>query len=105
MALSGRLPANHEIMHQQRTLYEFDRKILGMLPLRGYGYNCPANQALIPTLRSFLKHHPDDVSAAVSLFSPRGRFYGPTKVPSKGYGGITCGCSWWFLATAAVPAN
>ena len=26
IALSGRLPANHEIMEQQRTLYEFDRK-------------------------------------------------------------------------------
>ena len=37
IALSGRLPANHEIMEQQRTLYEFDRKAWGMLPLRGYG--------------------------------------------------------------------
>ena len=27
VALSGRLPANHEIMEQQRTLYEFDRKV------------------------------------------------------------------------------
>ena len=52
IALSGRLPANHEIMQQQRTLYEFDRKIWGMLPLRGYGYNYPANQALIPSLRA-----------------------------------------------------
>ena len=91
-------------MQQQRTLYEFDRKIWGMLPLRGYGYNYPANQALIPSLRSFLKHHPDVVSAAVSLF-PLGRFYGPTKVRSKGYEGITCRCTWRILATAAVPAN
>ena len=44
VARSGRLPANHDIMQQQRTLYEFDRKIWGMLPLRGYGYNYPANQ-------------------------------------------------------------
>ena len=41
-------------MQQQRTLHEFDRKISGMLPLRGYGYNYPANQARIPSLRSFL---------------------------------------------------
>jgi hypothetical protein len=38
------------------------------LPLWGYGYNYPANQDLIPTLKSFLKRHPDVVSAAVSLF-------------------------------------
>lgn len=50
IALSGRLPANHEIMEQQRTLYEFDRKAWGTLPLWGYGYNYPANQDLIPTL-------------------------------------------------------
>ena len=43
VALSGRLPANHEIIQQQRTLYEFDHKIRGMLPLRGYGHNYPAN--------------------------------------------------------------
>ena len=105
MALSGRLPANHDIMQQQRRLYEFDRKIWGMLPLRGYGYNYPANQALIPSLRSFLKHHPDVVSAAVSLFPPGKVLHGPTKVRSKGYGGITCRCTWRILATAAVPAN
>ena len=83
VALSGRLPANHDIMQQQRTLYEFDRKIWGMLPLRGYGYNYPANQALIPSLRSFLKHHPDVVSAAVSLFPP-GKVLRPHKGPFKG---------------------
>ena len=83
VALSGRLPANHDIMQQQRTLYEFDRKIWGMLPLRGYGYNYPANQALIPSLRSFLKHHPDVVSAAVSLFQP-GKVLRPHKGPFKG---------------------
>jgi aspartate beta-hydroxylase len=43
IALPGRLPANHEIMEKQRTLYEFDRKTSGMLALRGYGYNHPAN--------------------------------------------------------------
>ena len=48
VALSGRLPANHDIMQQQRTLYEFDRKIWGMLPLRGYATN---PQVLIPSLR------------------------------------------------------
>jgi aspartate beta-hydroxylase len=37
IALSGRLPANLETMEQQSTLYEFDRKAWGMLPLRGYG--------------------------------------------------------------------
>jgi len=86
VALSGRLPANHDIMQQQRTLYEFDRKIWGMLPLRGYGYNYPANQALIPSLRSFLKHHPDVVSAAVSLFVslfPPGKVLRPHKGPFK----------------------
>lgn len=83
VALSGRLPANHEIMQQQRTLYEFDRKVWGMLPLRGYGYNYPANQALIPSLRSFLQHHPDVVSAAVSLFPP-GKVLRPHKGPFKG---------------------
>ena len=36
ITLSSRLPANHEIMEQERTLYEFDRKAWGMLPLRGY---------------------------------------------------------------------
>ncbi len=66
VVLSGRLPANHDNMQQQRTLYEFDRKIWGMLLLRGYGYNYPANQAVIPSLRSFLKHHPDVVSAVLS---------------------------------------
>ena len=35
IALSGRLPANHKIMEQLHTLYEFDRKTWGMLPLRG----------------------------------------------------------------------
>jgi aspartate beta-hydroxylase len=83
IALSGRLPANHEIMEQQRTLYEFDRKAWGMLPLRGYGYNYPANQDLIPTLKSFLKRHPDVVSAAVSLFPP-GKILRPHKGPFKG---------------------
>ena len=83
VALSGRLPANHEIMQQQRTLYEFDRKIWGMLPLRGYGYNYPANQQQIPTLRAFLERHPDVVSAAVSLFPP-GKVLRPHKGPFKG---------------------
>ena len=83
IALSGRLPANHEIMEQQRTLYEFDRKAWGMLPLRGYGYNYPANQNLIPTLKSFLKRHPDVVSAAISLFPP-GKILRPHKGPFKG---------------------
>jgi len=82
IALSGRLPANHEIMEQQRTLYEFDRKAWGMLPLRGYGYNYPANQNLIPTLKSFLKRHPDVVSAAISLFQP-GKILRPHKGPFK----------------------
>ena len=84
VALSGRLPANHDIMQQQRTLYEFDRKIWGMLPLRGYGYNYPANQALIPSLRSFLKHHPDVVSAAVSLFPPREGSTAPQRSVQRG---------------------
>ena len=83
IALSGRLPANHEIMQQQRTLYEFDRKIWGMLPLRGYGYDYPANQEQIPTLKAFLKRHPDVVSAAVSLF-PAGKVLRPHKGPFKG---------------------
>ena len=83
VALSGRLPANHEIMEQQRTLYEFDRKVWGMLPLRGYGYDYPANQALIPSLRSFLNRHRDVVSAAVSLFPP-GKVLRPHKGPFKG---------------------
>ena len=83
VALSGRLPANHEIMEQQRTLYEFDRKVWGMLPLRGYGYDYPANQALIPSLRSFLSRHRDVVSAAVSLFPP-GKVLRPHKGPFKG---------------------
>ena len=83
VALSGRLPANHEIMEQQRTLYEFDRKVWGMLPLRGYGYDYPANQALIPTLRSFLARHRDVVSAAVSLFPP-GKVLRPHRGPFKG---------------------
>ena len=29
VALSGRLPANHKTMQQQRTMYEFDREDLG----------------------------------------------------------------------------
>ena len=82
IALSGRLPANHEIMEQLHTLYEFDRKAWGMLPLRGYGYNYPANQNLIPTLKSFLKRHPDVVSAAVSVFQP-GKILRPHKGPFK----------------------
>ncbi len=83
IALSGRLPANHEIMQQQRTLYEFDRKIWGMLPLRGYGFNYPENQRQIPTLKAFLRRHPDVVSAAVSLFPP-GKVLRPHKGPFKG---------------------
>ena len=82
IALCSRLPANHEIMEQQRSLYEFDRKAWGMLPLRGYGYNYPANQNLIPTLKSFLKRHPDVVSAAVSVFQP-GKILRPHKGPFK----------------------
>ena len=70
VALAGRLPAFGEFVEQQRTLYEFDGKVWGVLPLRGYGYNYPANQALIPALRSFLQRHPNVVSAAVSLFPP-----------------------------------
>ena len=104
VALSGRLPANHSIMQQQRTLYEFDRKILGMLPLRGYGYNYPANQALIPSLRSFLQHHPDIVSAAIKMFPPD-KVLRPAKAPSKVFGEITCFCTWRILATATVHAN
>ena len=103
VALSGRLPANHDIMQQQRTLYEFDRKIWGMLPLRGYGYNYPANHALIPSLRSFLQHHPDVVSAAVSLFPP-GKVLRPHKGPFKGVWRYHRRCMWRILATAAVPA-
>jgi aspartyl/asparaginyl beta-hydroxylase (cupin superfamily) len=93
IALSGRLPANHEIMEQQRTLYEFDRKAWGMLPLRGYGYNYPANQNLIPTLKSFLKRHPDVVSAAISLFH-RGKYCAHTKVRSKECGVFTFPYTW-----------
>ena len=83
IALSGRLPANHEIMQQQRTLYEFDRKIWGMLPLRGYGFKYPENQRQIPTLKAFLTRHPDVVSAAVSLFPP-GKVLRPHNGPFKG---------------------
>ena len=83
VALSGRLPANHEIMQQQRTLYEFDRKIWGMLPLRGYGFDYPENQTRIPTLQGFLQRHRDVVSAAVSLFPP-GKVLRPHKGPFKG---------------------
>ena len=70
-------------MEQLHTLYEFDRKTWGMLPLRGYGYNYPANQNLIPTLKSFLKRHPDVLSAAISLFPP-GKILRPLKGPFKG---------------------
>jgi hypothetical protein len=42
-----------------------------------------ANQDLIPTLKSFLKRHPDVVSAAVSLFPP-GKILRPHKGPFKG---------------------
>ena len=69
-------------MEQQRTLYEFDRKAWGMLPLRGYGCNYPANQNLIPTLESFLKRHLDVVSAAISVFQP-GKILRPHKGPFK----------------------
>ena len=55
-------------------------KIWGMLPSRGYGYNYPVNQAVIPSLRSFLQHHTDVVSAAVSLFPP-GKALRPHKGP------------------------
>ncbi len=104
IALSGRLPANHEIMEQQRTLYEFDRKAWGMLPLRGYGYNYPANQDLIPALKSFLKRHPDVVSAAVSLFPPE-KYCGHTKDRSKECGVFTFPCMWKRLRTAQHPVN
>jgi aspartate beta-hydroxylase len=83
VALSGRLPANHEIMQQQRTLYEFDKKAWGMLPLRGYGFNYPDNQRLIPSLKKFLVANPRVVSAAVSLFPP-GKVLRPHKGPFKG---------------------
>lgn len=83
VALSGRLPANHEIMEQQRTLYEFDKKAWGMLPLRGYGFDYPANQKLIPSLKGFLESNPRVVSAAVSLFPP-GKVLRPHKGPFKG---------------------
>ena len=83
MALSGRLPTNHEIMEHQRTLYEFDRKVWGMLPLRGYGYDYPSNQARIPTLEAFLQRHQQVVSATVSLFPP-GKVLRPHKGPFKG---------------------
>ena len=71
-------------MQQQRTLYEFDRKVWGICPCGGYGYDYPANQALIP---SFLQRHPDVVSAAVSLF-PREGPPAPQGSFSKGCGGI-----------------
>ena len=83
VALSGRLPANHEIMQQQRSLYEFDRKVWGMLPLRGYGFDYPANQELIPALLTFLQRHREVVSAAVSLFPP-GKVLRPHRGPFKG---------------------
>ena len=83
IALSGRLPANHEIMEQQRALYEFDQKVWGMLPLRGYGYEYPENQKLIPSLKKFLDANPRVVSAAVSLFPP-GKILRPHKGPFKG---------------------
>lgn len=83
IALSGRLPANHEIMKHQRTLYEFDRKVWGMLPLRGYGYDYPDNQARIPILKDFLQRNKHVVSATVSLFPP-GKVLRPHKGPFKG---------------------
>jgi aspartate beta-hydroxylase len=93
IALPGRLPANHEIMEKQRTLYEFDRKTSGMLALRGYGYNHPANQDLMPTLKSFLKRHPDVVHAAISLF-PQGKYCAHTKIRSKECGVFNFRCTW-----------
>ena len=75
IALSDQLTVNQQIMEQEHTLYEFDRRAWVML-MRGYGY--PANQDLIPTLKSFLKRHPDVVSAAISLF-PSGKILRPHK--------------------------
>jgi aspartate beta-hydroxylase len=83
IALSGRLPANHDIMVHQRSLYEFDRKVWEMLPLRAYGYDYPANLELLPALAAFLRNHPEVVSAAVSVFPP-GKRLRPHKGPFKG---------------------
>ena len=99
IALSGPLPVDHEIMEQQRTLYEIDRKAWGILPLRGYGYNYPANQDLITTLKFFLKRHPDVVSAVVSLFPP-GKYCDRTKVHSRVFGVFTFPCRWKHWRTA-----
>ena len=56
---------------------------VGHVALRGYGYNYPANQALIPSLRSFLSRHRDVVSAAVSLFPP-GKVLRPPRSVQRG---------------------
>ena len=70
-------------MKHQRTLYEFDRKVWGMLPLRGYGYDYPDNQARIPILKDFLQRNKHVVSATVSLFPP-GKVLRAHKGPFKG---------------------
>ena len=83
VALSRRLPLTTTPCSKSERCRNSTAKIWGMLPLRGYSYNYPANQAVIPSLRSFLQHHPDVVSAAVSLFPP-GKVLRPHKNPFIG---------------------
>ena len=49
------VPANHEIMKHQRTFYDFDKIVWGMVPLRAYGYDYPKNMARLPTLAAFFE--------------------------------------------------
>lgn len=77
------LPANHQIMREQTTFYEFDRIPWQMITLRAYTLDYPENMALMPRMRAFLQNNPHISSAAVSVFPP-GKHLRPHKGPFKG---------------------
>ena len=77
------LPANHEIMPEQRTFYDFDRIPWKMVALRAYGYDYRENQALMPLMADFLRRNPRVVSATISVFPGR-KHLRPHRGPWKG---------------------
>lgn len=82
IALGDNLPANHEIMREQTTFFEYDRIPWRMATLRAYSFDYPENLARMPLMADFLKRHPRVVSATISVF-PAGKHLRPHRGPFK----------------------
>lgn len=77
------LPANHEIMPEQKTFYDHDQIPWKMVALRAYSYDYESNLKQMPLMADFLRRNPHVVSATVSVF-PGGKHLRPHRGPWKG---------------------